>query len=35
MDIRRRLTMRASAIGTTVPVSMVFGTARPETKPMA
>ena len=34
-DISSRLTMTASAIGTTVPVSMVLGTSRPETKPMA
>jgi len=34
-DISKRLTISASVVGTTVPVSMVFGTHRPSTKPMA
>jgi hypothetical protein len=34
-DISNRFTINASAIGTAVPLSMVFGTTRPETKPMA
>jgi hypothetical protein len=34
-DINRMLTMSVSASGTTVPVSIVFGTTRPLVKPIA
>ena len=34
-DISSRLTISASASGTTVPVSIVLGTNSPVTKPMA
>ena len=34
-DINRMLTTSASASGAGVPLSMVFGTSKPLTKPMA
>src|SRR5438094_4210919 len=34
-DIRRMLTIIASAAGAVAPVSMVLGTSQPDTKPMA